>query len=394
MLNKIELELCRLLSDALHGTKSQTSDYDCDWASLLETAKKHKVVPILYPVLEDADLPPLWRGEIDSLSCSCVQQSYRLLFLSKYVISLLQENGIEAILLKGSGTAGFYPIPELRKSGDVDILLKGETEAKQALEILEQVGFTRAGVQLANHHIECMSPDHISIELHMILAEPFDNKQTNLYLLQCQQDFFAHSISAERMGVTLRIPDLPYHAFYLVLHMLQHFLRAGFGLKLLCDWVVFWEQEITDEQKDTFVRLAQQSGTLGFVRTITAVCVRYLGLTQEKVSFLIQNGIDYSEEEFLSETLEAEEFGHSKADRMVVLRGTGLMSYIREFHHQTKLTYPKASRWIITYPILWIMMLCGFLYRNHSVRKVSSREIFKKAKKRSKLVEQMKLFQE
>ena len=94
----------------------------------------------------------------------------------------------------------------------------------------------------------------------------------------------------------------------------------------------------------------------------------------------------------MAEIFEAEEFGHSSKDRMVVLRGTGLMDYAREFHHQMKLTYPKASRCIVLYPALWVMTLCGFLYRNRKVRGTSSRAIMKKAHKRSKLMEQIHLF--
>lgn len=91
---------------------------------------------------------------------------------------------------------------------------------------------------------------------------------------------------------------------------------------------------------------------------------------QKKVAFLIdRESFDKKTvTSFMKEVFEAEEFGHSDTDRMVVLRGTKLTDYIREFHHQMKLTYPKASRCIVLYPALWVMTLCGFLYRNRKVR--------------------------
>ena len=95
----------------------------------------------------------------------------------------------------------------------------------------------------------------------------------------------------------------------------------------------------------------------------------------------------------MSEIFEAEEFGRSSSDRMVTLRGTKLTDYIREFHHQMKLTYPKACKIIVLYPVLWVMTLCGFIHRNRTLRKVSGRQILKNAKKRGQLTEQMRLFQ-
>ena len=93
------------------------------------------------------------------------------------------------------------------------------------------------------------------------------------------------------------------------------------------------------------------------------------------------------------EIFDADEFGRSSSDRMGSLRGKKFMDYIREFHHQMKLTYPKAGKCVWLYPVLWVMTLWGFLHRNRTLRKVSSRQILQNAKKRSRLTEQMRLFQ-
>lgn len=400
LLNKEQLELCHLLSLALHDQKLEQLNPDVDYMCVVTYAKSHKVTPFLHPVLEDQDLPENAWSIVDCTGEQAVRQSYRLLMLSRYVIELLKKHDIDAILLKGSGTAAWYPVPELRKSGDVDLLLRDEGQTRKALALLNEKGFKMTEDQLAHHHIVCESPDHISIELHMSLAEPFDNEKTNQFLAECQEEYFEHRRTVDSMGVTFELASDGYHAFYLLLHMLQHYVRAGFGIKLLCDWVVFWESDVSDEEKANFLRLVQGSGTLGFAGMMTQVCVRYFGLRQDKVTFLLQayeasapKKTPDLTEELMAEIFEAEEFGHSSSDRMVVLRGTKLTDYIREFHHQMKLRYPKAGRIVVLYPALWVMTLCGFLHRNRTLRKVSSREILKKAKKRSQLTEQMRLFQ-
>ncbi|MCI7532425.1 MAG: nucleotidyltransferase family protein [Lachnobacterium sp.] len=396
LLNREQLELCRLLSLALHNKALERLSPDVDYARVIAVAESHKVMALLHPVLEHAGLrESIWKI-VDRKGEQTVRQSYRLLMLSRYVIGLLKENGIDAILLKGCGTAAWYPVPELRKSGDIDLLFKSEDETRKALQILAQQGFVTTEDQPANHHIVCESRDSVSLELHMSLAEPFDSEKTNRFLADCQKEYFAHRRVVDCMGVAFELASDGYHAFYLLLHMLQHYVRAGFGVKLLCDWVVFWESPLSEEEKKIFLRLTQESGTFGFAVMMTRVCVKYLGLREKQVEFLMQaepKDVCDLTEELMAEIFEAEEFGHSSKDRMVVLRGTGLMDYAREFHHQMKLNYPKAGKIMVLYPVLWIMTLCGFLYRNRTLRKVSGRQILKKAKKRSQLTEQMRLFQ-
>ena len=396
LLNREQLELCRLLSLALHNKALERLSPDVDYARVIAVAESHKVMALLHPVLEHAGLQEsIWKI-VDRKGEQTVRQSYRLLMLSRYVIGLLKENGIDAILLKGCGTAAWYPVPELRKSGDIDLLFKSEDETRKALQILAQQGFVTTEDQPANHHIVCESRDSVSLELHMSLAEPFDSEKTNRFLADCQKEYFAHRRVVDCMGVAFELTTDGYHAFYLLLHMLQHYVRAGFGVKLLCDWVVFWESPLSEEEKKIFLRLTQESGTFGFAVMMTRVCVKYLGLREKQVEFLMQaepKDVCDLTEELMAEIFEAEEFGHSSKDRMVVLRGTGLIDYAREFHHQMKLNYPKAGKIMVLYPVLWIMTLCGFLYRNRTLRKVSGRQILKKAKKRSQLTEQMRLFQ-
>mgnify|MGYP004503098991 FL=1 len=380
-------ELCRLLDAALHGRKPDRMPEPEKMQELLKFADRHSLLPLLYGTIGE---------DIKAKSRQTVQQSYHLLFLSRYVVRTLADSGIPSMVLKGCAAAEYYPVPELRKSGDVDLLLENEEAVEAACRCLEAHGFRRAEVQHANHHLVCVSPDQIDIELHMTLTEPFDEQRVNDRLLECQAEFFRHCREEEIMGIALPVPENPYFAFYLLLHMLQHFLRAGFGLKLLCDWVVFWERGCLPEEEQTFLRLVRENGMEGFCGMVTAFCVSYLGLEEKKVSFLTAGGsrwIKHADlEEFLSEILEAEEFGRSSQERMVALRGSRMSDFLREFHHQTLLTYPGARRRRVFYPVYWVRMFLGFLYRNRHLRGVSSSAVLKKAAKRGRLVEKMHLF--
>lgn len=92
--------------------------------------------------------------------------------------------------------------------------------------------------------------------------------------------------------------------------MMQHFLRSGFGLKLLCDWVLFWQEPTTQEDRECYLRLVKDAGIKGFSDVITNVCVMYLGLEQQDVAWM-ELSADSPVEEFMREILDAEEFGKS-----------------------------------------------------------------------------------
>ena len=402
MLKETEKLLLDALRQSINPQENQESlplpDNEYAKRELLETASNHAVLPLLFEVyamempIEDtryADfVQPIRRAAVTT-----ARANYRLLFLAKYIIQLLEKEGIRAILLKGAATASYYPIPEMRKSGDVDILIPQEKDFERAVELLEEVKFVKCVSQSALHHIELKNQEGICVELHRILAEPFESGKMNRYLESLLSEFDEHVQKNDSWGVTFYQPADAYHAFYLIVHMLQHFLRAGFGLKFLCDWTVFWNREIAAEEKETFLRLVRESGTQGFVEALTEACVLYLGLAAENVSFLLgESDLQQLAEDFMEEVFVSGESGHGTQERMVAMRGTGLAAYVREFHHQMHLNYPSAGKMFLLWPFLWVMTLARFIKNNRTVRKVKGLDILKEARRRSKLIDRMKLF--
>ena len=77
---------------------------------------------------------------------------------------------------------------------------------------------------------------------------------------------------------------------------------------------------------------------------------------------------------------------------MVAIHGSGLTGYIREFHHQMHLNYPKAGTCIFCWPVLWVLTLLRFLRNNQKIRRTTMSEVLKSAGKRGKIVEKLHLF--
>ena len=387
------LEMLRdTLGNGKEVVKDRSKDSVWDWTRLVSMARYHGVLPLLYRTVEQYPFVPDWVKE-DALGAArrAVMQSYRLLFLSKYLIERLEAQNIPVALLKGAATASFYREPELRKTGDVDLLLLTPVRLEEACGVLQKCGLNRKERQPALHHVVFQTGEGIEIELHTMLAEPFDNSRINRYLEEKLQECAGHVRRADLMGVELPVLDKGFHAYELLLHMLQHFLRSGFGLKLLCDWVMLWRQDTEPADRVLYLRLAEESGVRGFSDMITQVCCVYLGLPEEKVAWMDLSA-GYNVREFMTEVLEAQEFGRSAADRMVVPRSTGVRGYAREFHHQMHLNFPRSGRVFLFWPVLWTVTLTRFLRNNRRIRRVSGWSILKKAGQRSRLLSEMELW--
>jgi len=391
-----EQYLLKLINGSLHSTFNETVTRDISsqtWEQILSMAEKHSVLPVLHNyLLKQKDIPDKVLQTVKAVATKTVLQQYRLLFLSKYIVELFKKHDVEVAVMKGVTVGAYYETPELRKSGDVDLLLLDPDKIGKVIEIMQEDGFKIKEEQLALHHVSFQSREGIDIEMHTLLAEPFDNEKTNNYLRYLLAECKEQVIRKEIMGLELPVLSCAYFAFELLLHMLQHFLRSGFGLKLLCDWVVFWKQNVSKQDKEKYLELVERAGIKGFSDMVTLSCIQYLGMDEKKVSWMNYTNI-YSTKEFLKEIFEAEEFGKSNVNRMVVMRGTGISDYIREFHHQMCLNFPKGNKCVLIWPILWVITLYRFLRNNKTVRKISTREILAEAKRRSKLMEQLELFQ-
>lgn len=364
---------------------------------VLDRADRHVVLSFYYDYL-DGRIPEPMQGRMEQAARRIVQQSYHLCYQTHRVVRKLEAAGVRIAVLKGCATAGVYPVPELRKSGDIDLLLLHPDQLGRAKKVLVTCGFQLLKEQVAEHHLAFSSSEGIELELHTMLAEPFDNRRINDYLDRCLNGMSNSIIRREVMGYEFPILSDGYHAFELLLHMLQHFLRSGFGLKLLCDWVVFWRKPVDPAEIRLYERLVRESRLEGFSDMVTSLCVYELGLERDCCLLSVEKSRTRllgrrAATAFMKEILVAEEFGKSAGDRMVVMRSTGLDAYVREFHHQMNLNFPRAGKVIPLWPVLWIVTFFWFLRNNRVVRGVSTGEILRKARERSRVMAYIHLFE-
>ena len=359
--------------------------------SLLPLAEVHGVTPLLFAPLSPLPEPPQggW-ARLRQRTEACVRQYYRLLFLTRRYVSLLTQAGIPVMVLKGPGAAAAYPVPEYRTSGDIDLLLLQKRDLEAALAALRSAGAVLNAEQHAGYHVSLLLPEGVELELHTALTEEVNDRRTNALLASLPE--LAAELVEEREvfpGVRLPLPEPGLMAVTLLLHTLHHYLRDGFGLKLLCDWTAFWRQPISPEQLRFYLDTVDRCGLRGFSRTLTRACVRCLGLPEEQAAPLLEGADKDLTEALMAEVLA---FGNAGGGRMVALRGSSPGAYLLELHHQMRLNYPRSSRCPLLWPGLWLLTLLRFLRNNRVLRRVSLGSVLKSAGERGRLSREMDLF--
>ena len=238
----------------------------------------------------------------------------------------------------------------------------------------------------SNHHVILTSEKKEVVEVHAAWTECFQEKHLNQYVENLQKESNQHCGLVDCQGVQVYAYDTAWQGFYLLMHMLLHFVGSGFGLRNLCDWVVLWEHCNDTKEPEAFWKLVCESGTLEFAKAVTSICVRYLGLPAEKSPVSVETAEADTVDALLRDVLDAGEFGYSEAERMVGMDGSSLAAYVREFHHQMHINFPKAGRIIFLWPFLWCATLVRFLKNNRRLNRPPVSAILKKAGRRGELV--------
>ncbi len=361
---------------------------------------------------------------------SQILSNYYLWHESRRIIRHLEDAGVRTVLLKGAVTGSYYPEPECRKSGDIDLWIVdsdpdgiamensfGEAFEK-AEEVMRQLGYEREE--------ECHSTYHVAyhangpeVELHGRLTGMLDEIQSN-HLRAGFSEYSSIQLKEYEIHEGLSFMSLAPvdHAYYLLLHLLHHFLGKGFGWRLLIDWALVLKKEASKDFQKELLAAVKRGKIKTFAEICTLLCVKYLGLEWKYAAFLcgngdnrgwrpaaIRRGADGNTKkipekkrilvrQLCREIFESGEFGSGDEARMVMPRKSGLPGLVSEFHLQMKRNHPTQSKNPLLWPWLWIQTLYVFLKNNLMVRKISSVDILRKASARASLSKELKLFRE
>ncbi|MBE5908986.1 MAG: hypothetical protein E7278_09140 [Lachnospiraceae bacterium] len=349
-----------------------------------------------------------WMQRLETISKQVILGNYRLWQQTMYLQQKLESAQIPFVILKGPSLAQYYPVPELRKSGDVDVWIyqpnspasHGEIYFGEQFRTIEQMlledGYTIDLHQHSNYHVGYQKNGWGEVEVHALWAERFQKEEINADIAHLAEAAYARSTCAEVIpGQRVPVLSDEDQVCHMLLHMLHHYVMKGFGLKFLCDWTVFWNSNPSDSVYEQLLSYVKKWHLQHFISNISWLCMTYMGLKESAANRLIDEPVDESLcDLFLQEIFASGEFGKTEDGRMVAPSGNNIFALMGEFHHQMKRNHVKASKKVWLWPYLWVVTLVVFIKNNAKLRNISTFTVLKNACQRAKIRKQMKLFEE
>ena len=136
---------------------------DGNWLGLLAEAKQHNVLPQVYHVAEGL-LPPEIRAAYSQEFRRQLYAILRVTGLHNEMHLLLTQAGIPYVVLKGCVSSSYYPQPELRTLGDVDLLIRRENREKVHGLMLGE-GYSLDPESEEHRHHWCYKKDGFTVEI-------------------------------------------------------------------------------------------------------------------------------------------------------------------------------------------------------------------------------------
>ncbi len=201
---------------------------------VIKCARVHGVLPFLQecPVFMEEPYREKLFFYLKDYAYEDAQQAYA----AETLFELFEKNGIYCMPLKGIRTKQFYPYPEFRTMGDLDILYK-EDQTKKLKQVMQDAGYKFGGYNIKHDEYE---KDGVTIEMHRDVLF----RLTNAY------DYFAdiweRAIHAKGKQYIYEM-SLEDHYLHSVCHLAEHFVRGGIGIRMVLDIYILSETPRMDK---------------------------------------------------------------------------------------------------------------------------------------------------
>lgn len=300
--------------------------------------------------------------------------------------------------MKGISLAASYPVPEYRKLGDLDLYINDKDAFHCAEQILHENGYLDEE-ELSDHHTTYRytfekTGRSFLLELHYRVVGVYQYKPANQLI---DEVFSAENLKAETQeinGSSYHVFPPTEYVFYMIHHMLKHYLYSGFGIRLLFDFSFYLEQHAQEVDFAKIHRWCQQSHILHLYESVLETCRIYLNLPE-----MIDPDVHYDLSDcdaFLSRILEDGDLGADVSQELVgshSYKKVNLLTYFREGHLQMKVRFPKAGRCPLLWPMLWPITFFCFLKNTYTLRNTTFRETLQRFKKSNQKTQLIRIFE-
>jgi len=211
-----------LLRSALEGGKPELKGEvpTSQWWSVFKLLQRNHVAALAGRVISGIDMPREvvmpWIAE-----CAKAADWYRhQCGVQKEIIDVMQEHGIETLVLKGTHIAQYYPAPEVREFGDLDLYFYNKH--KEADAVAEK--YLNVDINNDAHHHSKYAYHGVTVESHYDFINSHYPPSNHRY-----ESMLKKLSSQEDKRSTFDV-------LFLLRHMAGHFATSRITLRDLVDW--------------------------------------------------------------------------------------------------------------------------------------------------------------
>ena len=279
-----------ILRSALWGTPVEVPEGFSQWNMIMKLAKTQALMGLVGDVLltrheiRETLLPKLIE-KLQDIPMTNVGMHSQMNMTLQLLVLTLRKAGIEPVLLKGQGLSRYYPLPELRQCGDIDIYVGKENYAKAYDAILPIVSEIDGKAKIWNWKHFHASIGSVMIEVHQKADRMSCHRADILYQTYIKKGLSDELCSIRFGEMDVMTPNDTFNAFYVFHHLWRHFISSGVGLRQFCDWACFLHTHVGKLDLPYLKKMLEDLGFMKPWQVFGCFFVKDLGLPEEEFPF-------------------------------------------------------------------------------------------------------------
>lgn len=336
------------------GSRDNLSRVPCclEWDQMLQLAEEQAIVGVMMHGLDC--LPKVQRpSQIVKLHWIGLTQIIKQqnAIMDTAVVELckwLMTEKIRFMVVKGQTIAALYPFPDLRQSGDIDYIVH-PNDWEKAYHLLCTKSLDGIQENNSEKHVEWQT-DNIQYEMHRTLASFSFPKHQQYWKRVVEQEMWEKLWSAKIKEYPVPTLTPIYSVIYTFVHIFEHFIKEGIGLRQIVDWRVLmdnikFKKEDVEMLELHLTNLGLKNAFIGF----GAILTDYLKLPTETFPFEIKKKDHMNAPALMKNILEMGNFGKNKGSLRGFHHVGRIWSQTCQFGHYA----PVETLWRIPHMFKW-----------------------------------------
>lgn len=408
-MDRLNRQFLNIMRKALRGEslRRPTDLTEAEWIRLMDLAQSHHVLPLVYeavhslPELENAAFLLPIRQTVRQQIMIQTQKTCDFLELTRQ----LDAADLHPLVVKGIICRSLYPCPDHRISSDEDLLIPSALFASchQAMLQYGMEPFGDSEASSARYEIPYRKKNGLLyIELHRHLFPPESAAYGDLN--RFFQGVFQRSTIQTIDGVPVHTMGCTDHLFYLICHAFKHFLHSGFGIRQVCDIVMYANAYGAQTDWQEILNHCQVIHADRFAAALFQIGRKYLGFDPQKACYpSFWQDIAVDETAMLEDLLCSGVYGSSNRSRLhssnitldaVAARkqqkktGSAVLVSLFPSARNLEKQYPYLKEHPYLLPAAWVSRICKYCIESKGSRQNNASEALKIGNRRVALLKE------